>query len=390
MEGVKTSQADIFFAGVKTRWHNAEEQLDRLRANTPLFSRLHALRVIARIASHQHSGDDLLPLKLNRLKGAGGRKLIDRMEELCGQSRIRKRIETVSAFLVNESGLGYALHFVDSQLVDHVFGWALSGGRLTQGNLQLAANYLFWGTAFRLNPVFRETFSRGAMSIAVSGGSSAFPLEEILGYVGKTWPELGYRRSAIARPFDEGGKLVRDNARAAVNQRGRLFLAMAQEIPFEPGFDIDWEHILPQARRSILKWRGRNVEKRLVLHGLSGHIWRAGNLCALENRLNQKLGRRPAYDKQRLVQRWKNRGNLRPAELFITTPQWQEIAEADRQIERNRNPWSPDKNTAMDEAMHRFASFVSSREDRMWDKARKEFPKWSLFRDCLFKKQSAE
>ena len=64
LEGVRISSDDVFFAGVKTAWPDAEQTLHGVQRSLPVVNRMGALRALARLASVHTEGSDMLPLRI--------------------------------------------------------------------------------------------------------------------------------------------------------------------------------------------------------------------------------------------------------------------------------------------------------------------------------------
>jgi hypothetical protein len=383
MEGVRTSAADIFFAGVKTEWRAAEETLRDVCVEVRILDRMHALRLLARLASYRLQGNDIIPLRLDRLKGDNGKALIREMERIAGDSRLLEHWRAVSEFLIEESGLGYGMRLVDRHLIDHVLGWTagLSIPRVDPGKMELdrLVEYLFWGTALRLSPVFGDGFSRLAMGMAIER-DGAFPHEGILQAVRQRWPFLSYRRSAIPRPYQGNGRRDPEGIRATVHGRVRLFLAVAQGIPFDlrsldPPRRVDWDHIYPKARRSDMKWHGPDGTWRLQYHPDNGLVWRGGNLCALDSGINRHLRDTRPIEKMERIEEMRKEGELWPDSLFITGTQADLLRDTQTLLLEKKD---------VQTAMGAFRRFIQLRESRLWDVAEKKSPGVYVFRQNLF------
>ena len=384
MEGVRTSAADIFFAGVKTEWSNAEESLHKVCDQVRILRHMDALRLLARLASYELSSSDIIPLRLDRLKGDGGKRLVRKMEDLACSTQLLHRLNEASKFLIERSGLGYALRFVDPHLLDHALGCTARQSKSGHdADFKVIANYLFWGTAFRLYPVFRETFSREAMALAVKEPATAFPLGDILRYVRKTWKDLRYSRSEIPKMFDEQGDRLDKNAFNAVNARPQLFLSVGQCIPYDPEsadppHSVDWDHIYPKAKRIRMKWHGPSGKlRRLQYHYDTYLVWRAGNLCGLDSSINRKLQDKGPHEKLEQIETLRAEGSLWPGSIFMTQ------AQAD--LLRKTETMLGDKEK-VPAAMQSFKKFVRLRERRLFEVADRIFPLVSDFRDVLFSK----
>ena len=382
MEGVNTGAIDIFFAGVKTHWSRAEEVLFELCEDVPILNRLTALRLIARIASFDLKNGDIIPLELGKLKSAGGMVLIEEMESTARKEKESGSMKALSDYLIHDSGLGYGLRNVDSHLFDHVLCWASQHPSPDPKSYELMAAYLFWTTAFRIYPIFREGFSREAMKIAYQKGkeSTQFPLEQILEMVVTKWPQLSYRRAAVMCPYHPSGRTNWNIARDVVNERGYMFLSVAQSIEYEPETTnpphrVDWDHIYPKALRHRMKWKGKDNELIHQHHEDTWNIWRIGNQCGLDSSLNRSLQDKPPQDKSMIIQDQQKDGSLWPVDLFISGSEWQRLVETDKLLDAKE----------IETAMINFRDYIVSREKRLWQYAVEHYPYQAMYRDVLFK-----
>ncbi|WP_104130428.1 hypothetical protein [Cryobacterium sp. N21] len=122
--GVQVEGADVYFAAVKTFWHEAESRLDRVQlAALFLPTRMDALRLVSRLASRGLGQGDLLPLRVDRLTGRQREPLVHALQELTAQtSVVLARVGACAAWLRDNSELGYGLRLVTADLWDEVLG----------------------------------------------------------------------------------------------------------------------------------------------------------------------------------------------------------------------------------------------------------------------------
>lgn len=361
MEGVATSAADLFFAAVRTRWPAAEEVLDELCTICPLLNLRSALRLVTRLSSYGLGRGDSVPFDIKKLEGPTGEALIQEMERMARSPKTRRRLGSTARWLIDESGLGYALWFVDGHLLDHVLGWSVCAPRKpSPRDLQDLARYAYWGTALRLYPVLRSGFSRGAMRRCVDRPPGVRPLEALLG-AAREYRDgaLAYRRAAVRRPF-EGSRNDRAwQRRQVVNDRGALFLSVAQELPHDLGYPIDWDHIFPKARRTRLKWRGESGEEWLCYHPDAWAVWRAGNLMALDAPTNRSLQDELPGTKLARLKKLEAAGELRPPQLFLDDKARRKLRAVQKELDRHDGA----------AATGHLARLVRERELALWDVA---------------------
>lgn len=373
MEGIRTSAADIFFAGVKTRWHDAEEGLDGFRASKhPALPRMDALRIVARGASIALGAGDPVPLHVKRLQARNGEILVERMNTFAYDPQARLAVARTLDDLTER--MGYALRLVERHLLDVVLLWCIR--RYTDGRpeavddraLSRAAAYLFWGTALRLYQVFRDTYGRKAL--AATKEATEFPLEDLFSFVQKDYPTLSYQQMRIPL-IAKGGPSERRRARQdCVNARAGLFLSVAQQIPFKPAEPLDWDHILPQSARSQLKWPGKGARPWLQYHPNSGAILRAGNLAGLNASLNRMLQDTLPREKFKVLRRHEPAlgGGIAHepelvADLFLTGIDRRRLLRIESLLPVH-DGHAPDL----------LAAFVADREDAIWRAAVAKFP----------------
>lgn len=339
LEGVRTSPADIFFAGVKTCWNDAEELLDGMAQYVKGLDRYDALRLSARVASFQKAKQDLIPLDLNRLKGDQGRGLVDEMKNVVGSMQTNC-IRQVGDYFVSGKGLGYAMYFVDKHLLDHVFCWVLQRSRNNQGefsdhSLSRLAAYLIGATAFRLYPIFGDTFSRLVfeMCFAAEQRGEDFPLAMVLRKVKDRWPNLQYYRTQVPLFQSE------EDARELVRARPHLFLSIAQNLPYQlpNGCGLDWDHIYAQslAHRSM-KWRGATGEEHLRYHSDYDLVWKVGNLCGLSAFLNRSAQDKRPIEKLDDIRKYQEGGVGWAPDLFISSQEKEMLLAADGLLEEKK------------------------------------------------------
>ncbi len=379
MEGVRTSAADIFFAAVKSRWVHAEAELDGFRGHTRALSRMDALRVVARGACLQLGAGDPVPLHVKRLYGDKGSELVEAMHAVTRRQEIREAVDAILDALAHRTPLGWALRLVDRYLLDAVVLWACkqadAGRDPTADAAQVAraAAWLFWGTAFRLQPVLRETYARAMLGPLDEHEEATFPLERLCAAARSVSGTLSYQRSAVPRPFEGEPPEQQRNRRDCVNERGRLFLSVAQQIPFKPRVLIDWDHIFPQAQRHKLKWHGPDGKAWLSYHPGNRAMWRAGNLCGLDAAVNRGLQDRLPRDKLARLDEARERGLLVVPDLFLSVEDRERLCEVHDLL-----PNSDGRAPAL------LDGFVEAREDALWSAAVACFPEVNDIARALF------
>lgn len=396
LEGVQVSLEDAFFAGVKVIWPETEKYLSNIVNTFPLLTRMHALRVLARLGRLRNTqGEyDLLPFSLEPLnKDEGSEKLIQEMIKISDQhsDSLNKWNQLWKAL---ETRLGFALHFVHPHSIDHVLAWAAQH----KAPLQLSSNiskicaYLIGTTAFRFFAVLDEPYSREAMSIAFREGNANhdFPLDVIVTTCCNKWRRddglPGKSRQSI-RPAKDKNEIF-----ARFRDAEKLLISIAQSVPFNlQGTELEWEHIYPQAKADLMRVR---EGKMLHQHKDRWTVWHGGNLMALDARLNVELLDRLPTDKREYlnkldpnkhnpaIQNWSRklflsedeaRDLMKASEILSKVPKSNDASQADT------NPWAQWDNE-VNKAMKFFAKYVRSRSNRIWNDVHSMFPELSAFK----------
>ncbi|MCK6502705.1 DUF262 domain-containing protein [Myxococcota bacterium] len=379
MEGVRTSAADIFFAAVKSRWVHAEAELDGFRGRTGALSRMDALRIVARGASLKLGVGDPVPLHVKRLYGEKGGELVAAMHTVTRRQEIRDAVDAMLDTLAHRTPLGWGLRLVDRYLVDAVVIWACqqaeAGRDPTSDPSQVsnAAAWLFWGTAFRLQPVLRETYARAMLGQLVEHDDATFPVDRLFAAARGVSSTLSYQRSAVPRPFEGEVSEQERTRRDCVNARGRLFLSVAQQIPFKPTVRIDWDHIFPQAQRHKLKWRGEDGKAWLSYHPGNSAMWRAGNLCGLDAAVNRGLQDRLPRDKLARLDEAREGGRLAIRDVFLSAEDRERLCEVHDLLEHQDG-----------RAPALLKAIVDARERALWAEAERRFPQVHAIARALF------
>lgn len=356
MQGITTNATDVFFAAAKTRWSDAEKCLDRIRGDSGALRRMDALRFVARIAAHDLDYADPIPLHPKRLSDARGKDLVRKMEEFSENDDSIRFIHQTVMQLTSDDFLGYAWWFIDPYLIDDVLAWAVKSPELpTYDHLLIASGYLFWGTALRLRPTLRNPYARASFKECIKG-SDKFPFKEAI-EEGIDWKSA--RAALLPRPFDTNEPS--EKKRNVVHRNGCLFLSIAQRIPIIPpdGRRVDWDHFFAKALRNQLKLDvgedRKKCGKKRVFHPSAGSIWRAGNLCALDSKLNRQLQDERPRKKLIRIAEWRESEELWPRDLFMSGEEEKGFLAIEDLLDRYDG-----------KAPESLKEIVESREDRLW------------------------
>jgi hypothetical protein len=391
--GTSVSNDDMFFAAVRTLWNDAEEHIERVRQCSPLLSRIGTLRLVARLAAHEVSKTDIVPLDIDKLGGDAGRQLIKHMETLCEvQGPLVRSVTALSRSALTDSGLGYGLRQLSEDALAPLFAWAFKRdpATLQSNDLAPAWSFLLGTECFRYRQVFGDAFKRHAFADALSAGESGapFPLQAIAKRCQLEWLGLAKGRQRVQHlsttPEQPGTPLAPPGPRRQlVNANAALLLAVVQDIPYTlpDGRELDVEHLYPQARKNAMKWKGPADDKHSCQHPSSWDSNRAGNLCWLDAALN-----RAAQDDwpETKLERYRKAAWTPP--LFLSAEEEQLLVSACQKLRgKDGAGWEsdPKRDAALSvwvgDAMHTFAEYVQRRELRIFAEITGRYPDMLLF-----------
>jgi len=370
--GVNVAGADVYFAGVKTFWRDAEARVDQVLKDVPVLrNRVGALRFLSRLASRALGHGDVLPLTVDRLAGAKGDLLRSALAEITEPgSPVRARIASFTSWYIENSNLGYVLHQVTPELWDDVLAWAAASPRANtdtyRENVDVLDAYLLGATLFRYRSVVGDPFRRIAFHEALDAGSRdlQFPLGEILAVVRAKTRLRGARGRSIARIDTE------DGLANLASRNGWALTALAQRIPYhsQPEDDFDWDHIFPQAQAHRMWAPG--IGKRRRHHPDRHLINSTGNFWALNSSANRSLQDISGRKKFDLLLSWLQDGEAwqvwEADRWSITNDEIENFVRVDEML--NGDPDSIEK------AMTIFKTTVNGRSRRLLDEALTRFP----------------
>jgi hypothetical protein len=385
LEGVRLDGEDVFFAAVKTIWNDAEENLDRVAATTPLLNRMTALRLLARLASRAIGPDDLLPLRVERLNPPKGQQIIDVMCHLANDEMgFLAKTKMLGDMLTSKSRLGHGLFNVNPILFDHVFAWAAVNTAATDSaflssQLPNIDAYLLGSTSFQYPTVFLDAFARLGFEEALAAGrqNGPFPLQRIVIACKETWHGLKRgMRSVPADKSEEGHLEIADS-------NATLFLSIVQNLPYTLPLryggddersrrEVEWDHIYAQALARKMRVPHEKTG-RLVYHPYREFVWSAGNLWALDRPLNTCAQDRPPSEKFALLELVKDKGH--PSRwpsfenAFLTKEEELLLGETEDLL----------KEANINIAMEKFREFARGRALRLYGEIRRLFPDLGLF-----------
>lgn len=378
--GVDVAGADVYFAGVKTFWRDAELRVDQVLQEAPVLrNRLGALRFLSRLASRALGYADVLPLTVDRLAGKKGELLRAALAEITEpDSPVRQRLVAFTGWYTSSSDLGYALRQVTPELWDDLLAWAVASQRSDaawyEENREALDAYLLGATLLRYRSVLGDTYRRIAFHESLEAGSAGapFPLDEVVAVVRAKTRLRGNRGSAVTGIVSAG-----DLERLAT-RNGWMLTALAQRIPYEltEEDDFDWDHIFPQAQSHRMWIPGEAGRRR---HHPDRHLVNStGNFWALNSSANRSLQDISGREKFDRLITW-----LRDDEAWGV---WDEVrwsisaAEIENFILVNdKLNGDPD---SIEEAMAIFKSTVLARSHRLLNEALARFPRVRVMADA--------
>lgn len=354
--GVAVAGQDLFFAGVKTLWHEAEATIsameDALRPTLDgrrvdaLVDRMGALRILARLAARTVERADMVPLAVDRLSSERSPELIEAMRRIGRpDGEPVARMAAVMAVVVARSRLGNGLRSVDRRAWDAVLGWAAvhprgADRRFLERSAPAIDAYLAGSTAFRYHGILGDRFAGDLLSEALSAGAAGEP------FPGRVIPRLARRGNRDLRGGRERVRSVGtvDDRRDLAERNRDLLLSVAQRIGYGER-EIAWDHIFPVAESRHMTTAGHRGRRRN--HPERHQVNSIGNLWGIDARLNESLGA------------------ARPAEKFARLREL--VAAGDERV-RPRDEW-----TIEDEEIEAFAAIGPLLDDRRLDAAMERF-----------------
>lgn len=293
--GVPFSDADMYFAAVKTFWSEAEPSLKRVvdaatfhgrRKDVSFLDMMGALRLISRVAARSLGRGDVIPLRVSRIAGASREAMVSAMGHLTAEgSALLTQLARFTQDFGSESGLGFAARLVRGQLWDEVLAWAVVRGTWDRADLKTIDEYLVGASLFSYSTIFGTTFSTISLVEALAAASEGreFPADRILAAVRERYPELKRGNRQVHALVPPVGASARERVRLA-DGNATLLLSLAQRIPIDHPRAMDIDHIYASALA------GRMTGDRPRSH--HPQRWRinsVGNKWLLDYSLNRSL-----------------------------------------------------------------------------------------------------
>lgn len=374
--GVQVAGDDVYFAGVKTHWRDAEARMDTVLEAAPILnSRIAALRLMSRLASRGIGHGDMLPLTVERLSGPRGSLIRAALEELTQpQSVALRRIRGFTSWYLEHSLLGHVLKQVTPELWEEVLAWAAASQREDvewfDRNRQRVDTYLLGATLFGYRSVMGDIFRRLAFGESLEAGArgESFPLETIIEVArGRTRLRGSRGRRVLA--------LTNADDRTELARRGGWILtSLAQSIPYqwEAEDDFDWDHIFPRAQADQMWQPGAAGRKK---HHPDRHLVNStGNYWALKKSANRSLQDTRPRKKFELLHEWAQGDSTWRVwahdRWSLTSEEIEGFIAADDLLDGTPNN--------IEEGMRVFRETTSTRSRRLLDLALARFPDLDL------------
>ena len=366
--GTVLTPLDVFFAGVKKFWPDAEEHVAKvIDMSHGLLSRKNAITLIARCAA-KTLDEERNPTRLDaKLLSAftqkgGTNKLVDRMREITpedGSSLFERSVDKVCGLLQTKLHAGaYNLY---TEAIAAAVGWTMSHTEKTQ-KLKISTHsrraiigFAFW-TSFYSVRKGRDRFGRRTFRLAWDAGKSGEPFpdfnsEDMWKVCFAHQMVLVHLPQKLPRLICLGeGKRYKDSwiIEDGLRSARALSLGVFQKLKHSP---IDWDHILADnfGRKN---WRDR--------HGLHKAVYLLGstaNFAGIDASANRVLQDRSPTSKLRTGDKsYCNRDFIKTEPNLLEEEEKLLFA-----VEKNL------KKGKMDGAHRKMRRFVEARSQRIWD-----------------------
>ncbi len=368
--GSQLSPLDIFFAGVKKFWTDAEEHVATIvDMGHGLLNRKSAITLIARCAA-KTLDEDRNPTRLDaQLLSAfstkdGNNKLVSRMREITpdsGSSQFERSVDQVCGLL--RSKLHSGADHLYQEAIAAAIGWNMAhveatGKKAIPVHSQKAIiGFTFW-TAFYSVKKGRDRFGRRTFALAWKAGQSGEPFPRFI--TDKMW-EVCFEHQMVKEHLpvslpkiialekrendkDTNQWLIEKGLRSA----RALSLGVFQKLEHSP---IDWDHIIAD------NFGREMLRDRHGLHKATYWLGSTANFAGIDSRANRVLQDRPPSRKLSNTQEesYKNRS------FICTDPNLLEeeekiLKKIERLLEKRK----------MDSAHRQMRNFVEQRSQRIW------------------------
>lgn len=297
--GEPVSQNDLYFAAVKTFWHDpaaasevtsAKAALDAIIESTGgLIGTWTALSLVSRLALAGLGEGDIVPLKVDRLSRANKDYVVRALRAV--SPIVVARLAPFMQVLRTNSTLKQALLRVHPHLWEEVLAWVVVSERedWTLTDIQPVEAYLTAGTLFGYASKLREPYRRDAFRVAVDAAAhgNPFPTAELREIA---WKAEGLRRgrASVLSSSDIQG-LARSNVSFLVAAAQGLDDSITSAV-------VDWDHIVPDSWRSKLRLprgAGRWYREEVTHFSEPGNFWQ---IDLRANRIVQAIAPAKKFD----------------------------------------------------------------------------------------------
>jgi hypothetical protein len=386
MRGVQVTGTDVYFAGVKTFWPEAEQALsvfDQRDSGPFLDTRAARLRFLSRLAAVGIGQPDTLPLAVDRLAGIRGEHLQAAMRELAADSSpVPARVAAFIAWYRGATRLKHAVRLIRSDLFDVVLARAaarsyeLTDMQYADADRDVVDAFLLGASLAGVVGKFKDTFRRKAFLHAVAAGirGEPFPLRTLA----EVAHSLAISKGPALPDLADQDALVR-----VANDHGALLTTLIQRINTDltEAERFDWDHIIPHSH--VHRMRTRGASERPVFHPYRRDINSAGNLWALGYSLNRSLQAESGAPKFDKVDDWR----ASPTEKFndfddlyrVLDPYQVSVTPDERKLFIEVDAGLGGDDDDVDRAMEKFHSLTRSRMVRLLRDALARFPEAALF-----------
>lgn len=277
--GEAVSQNDLYFAAVKTFWHDPDVEADVVSAKAALDQIVEAtgglldlwgaLSLVSRLALAGLGEGDIVPLRVERLSRANKDFIIQAIRA-CAPV-IAERVAPFVSQLREASELKQGLRFVHRQLWEEVLAWAVVSSRgevrWNADDIDRVESYVMAASLFGYASRLRDPYRRDAMRVCLNAAmhGSSFPLSDLRAVA---WRAEGLRRGRAA-------VLASTDHQALAKANSALVIAAAQALDDDVR-GLDWDHLVPASWRSkfrLPRGSGRQYREEAKHLNDPGNFW---------------------------------------------------------------------------------------------------------------------
>jgi hypothetical protein len=280
--GAQVSGNDLYFAAVKTFWHDpsvsddasitAKAALSSVElASAKFLDTWGALSLVSRLALVGLREGDMVPLKVDRVSRANKAHIIRALRAVAPV--VAERIEPFIRVLRANSKLKQGLRYVHPYLWEEVFAWVVTSNRSASEwsaeHVPAVETYLLGASLFSYPQVLGDSYRRDALAVALAAGaaSEVFPTSRLLATARWRGEDLRRGRSVV----------LPATALVEIAKRNRaLVIAAAQGLHDEvDGLDLD--HVLASDWKNrkfrLPRGSGRRYRQEAAHFNDPGNLW---------------------------------------------------------------------------------------------------------------------